>query len=339
MFAGTSSEDASDWLDLFERISKINNWSGELQLEAFPIYLTGIARAWYLTLADDQKTNWDNLKQVFQDRFTSGPQNWLLSQQLSARKQLSTEPLDKYITDITRLCKRLKLSDEQSTRYFIDGLQRDLKDYVSLAQPTSFQQAETLARMKHTVNQQHGPSDSNSLVDKLHTLLSNITDKLEDKSKVVAAASTSSSTPDKRFESLSRQIKQLQKQLQPQPPTSTTDIAVFDQSQGQSRYVPQRGWQGPQNRQFEQLQRQVVRLENELRRYKNPRHPDFRSFGRSFRSIEGDPICTFCQRIGHTWRSCRQRNRDPRLPPPNTNSPRALPGPSSAQSSRSQLNE
>ena len=82
MFAGTSSEDASDWLDLFERISKINNWSGELQLDASPIYLTGIARAWYLTLADDQKTNWDNLKQVFQDRFTSGPQNWLLSQQL-----------------------------------------------------------------------------------------------------------------------------------------------------------------------------------------------------------------------------------------------------------------
>ena len=126
LFAGTSSEDASDWLDLFERISKINNWSSELQLKAFPIYLTGIARTWYLTLADDQKTNWDNLKQVFQDRFTSGPQNWLLSQQLSARKQLSTEPLDKFITDITRLCKCLKLSDEQSTRYFIDGLQRKI---------------------------------------------------------------------------------------------------------------------------------------------------------------------------------------------------------------------
>ena len=95
--------------------------------------------------------------------------------------------------------------------------------------------------MKHTVNQQHGPSDSNSLVDKLHMVLTSITDKLEDKSKVVSAASTSSSAPDKRFESLSRQIKQLQKQLQPQPPTSTTDIAVVDQSQGQSRYVPQSG--------------------------------------------------------------------------------------------------
>ena len=80
-------------------------------------------------------------------------QTLTISLLVSARKQLSTEPLDKYITDITRLCKRSKLSDEQSTRYFIDGLQRDLKDYVSLAQPTSFQQAETLARMKHTVNQ------------------------------------------------------------------------------------------------------------------------------------------------------------------------------------------
>ena len=74
LFAGNFSEDASDWLDLFERISKINSWPCELQLEAFPIYLTGITRAWYLTLADDQKTNWDNLKQVFQDRFTPGPQ-------------------------------------------------------------------------------------------------------------------------------------------------------------------------------------------------------------------------------------------------------------------------
>ena len=75
----------------------------------------------------------------------------------------------------------------------------------------------TLTRMKHTVHQQHGPSDSNSLVDKLHTVLTNITDKLEDKSNVAAAASASSSAPDKRFESLSRQIKQLQKQRQPQP--------------------------------------------------------------------------------------------------------------------------
>ena len=112
--------------------------------------------------------------------------------------------------------------------------------------------------MKHTVHQQHGPSDSNSLVDKLHTVLTNITDKLEDKSNVAAAASASSSAPDKRFESLSRQIKQLQKQRQPQPLTSTTDIAVFDHSQRQSHYIPQRDWQGRQNRQFEQHGRRTA---------------------------------------------------------------------------------
>ena len=187
----------------------------------------------------------------------------------------------------------MKLSDEQSTRYFIDGLQPDLKDYVSLAQPTSFQQAETLARLKHTVNQQHGPNDSNSLVDKLHTVLTHISD-------------------------------------------------VFDHSQGQSRSFPQRGWQGPQNRQFEQLQRQVVRLENDLRRNQNPRRPDFRSFGRSFCSTEGKQMaclrtrfhrskfrgtsrlphdarhfrtphtslrCNYCFRVGHSWRTCRVRKK------------------------------
>lgn len=70
-------------------------------------------------LADDQKTNWVNLKTAFQEWFTLGPQNCLLSQQLAARKQLSTEPRNQYITDIMSLCIRLKLSDVQSMRYFI----------------------------------------------------------------------------------------------------------------------------------------------------------------------------------------------------------------------------
>ena len=63
-------------------------------------------------------------------------------------------------------------------------------------------------------------------------------------------------------------------------------MAAYDQPQGQARPPQARNWQGPPNRQFEQLQRQINRLENELRRYQNPHRPDFRSFGRSFRSAE-----------------------------------------------------
>ena len=63
------------------------------------------------------------------------------------------------------------------------------------------------------------------------------------------------------------------------------------------------------------MQRELNRLENELRRYQNPRRPDLRSYGRNFRTVEGDPICSFCQRVGHTWRTFQQPGRNPRLPP------------------------
>ena len=48
-FDGNPVADALAWLDNFRRIAKLNNWSDELQLNAFPLYLRGIAHAWFLS--------------------------------------------------------------------------------------------------------------------------------------------------------------------------------------------------------------------------------------------------------------------------------------------------
>ena len=133
-------------------------------------------------------------------------------------------------------------------------------------------------------------------------------------------------------------MSQLQRQQQQQV-VNAYPLNAFGNSEGQPRSNGQaqaKPWvdQSPQLR---DLQRQVARLENDLRRYQNPRRPDFRSYGRNFRSIEGDRICSFCQRIGHTWRSCRQRNGDQRIPnsrdfQPNPNFSRPSGPPNSRQS-------
>lgn len=132
-------------------------------------------------------------------------------------------------------------------------------------------------------------------------------------------------------------MNQMQKQMQQQLQLNANyAMASYDQPYPPSRSFSPRNWQDQPNRQYDQLQNQVARLADDFRRYQNPRRPDFRSYGRSFRSTEGDPICTFCNRVGHTWRLCRQRNRDPRLPPPpNRVSPS---GPSSNRPNHSQLN-
>ena len=197
---------------------------------------------------------------------------------------------------------------------------------MSLGRPKTFQEAESLARMKDMVNRHQGATDNQSIVKQMETMFSKFMEQPSSTSKVIAAAAPaqSISNTDKKLDDMSAQIKQIQKQQQrhQQQMQASYALAAYVQPPGPSRPSQPGNWQGQQhNTQVDQLQRQVTRLENELRRYQNPPQPDFRSFGRSYRSSEGDPICTYCKRVGHTWRVCRQRTRDPRLPQPNNQLP------------------
>lgn len=86
---------------------KHSNWSSENQLSAFPLYLSGVTHAWFHSLSETTKTDPGQLKTAFQERFAYGLQQWILSQQLRARKQAKGERIEDYTADIKRLCKRL----------------------------------------------------------------------------------------------------------------------------------------------------------------------------------------------------------------------------------------
>ena len=101
-FDGNPLTDAMTWLDTFRRLAKLNNWGNELQLNALPLHKSRVVQAWVLSLSEYITSDLDKLFKAFQERFASGPQDWLLSQKLSARKQQKGESLDDYIADITR---------------------------------------------------------------------------------------------------------------------------------------------------------------------------------------------------------------------------------------------
>ena len=250
-FDGNPVADALAWLDNFCRIAKLNNWSEELQLDAFPLYLRGIAHAWFITLRDDAKSTLTVLFDAFRARFASGPQDWILSQELSAQKHAQGEPIDDYTTDITRLCKSLKLSDAETVRYFIEGLQGDLQAYVSLGRPKTFQEGESLARMKDIVNLRQGSTDTQSVLKQMETMFSKFMEQPRSTSKVIAAAAPAQnmSNADKKLDDLSAQIKQLQKQQQRQQQQMQASyaMAAYDQPSGTSRFSQPRNWQGGQN--------------------------------------------------------------------------------------------
>ena len=238
-FDGNPLTDAMTCLDTFRRLAKLNNWGKDLHLNALPLYMTGVAQAWVLSLSEEITSDLEKLFKAFQERFASGPKDWLLSQKLSARKQQKGESLDDYIADIRRLSRRLKLSEKESIRVLIEELLPDLRCHVSLGRPKTTQEAISLARIKDVVNQRQGVSDSQAILTRMQTMFKDL--MTSNNAKVVAATATAPppSLPDKRADELSKQMKQLQKQLQQQ---SAASLAAYDQPPNPPRSFQSRNW-------------------------------------------------------------------------------------------------
>ena len=258
---------------------------------------------------------------------------------MATRKQEKGERIDDYIANITRLCKRLKISDVVSMRYFIQGLQPSIQSYVILARPKDLKEAESLARMKELVDTNQAASDTQSILTQMDTMFTKLMNRsMPGNSQTIAAVSSepTQSHIDKRFDELSRQIEQIQNQND-QNMASVSNIAAYDQPENAPRFHEASNWQGSFNREVDQLQRHINRLENDLRRYQNPRCNDSRSYEHNF-DREGEPICSFCQRVGHTWRTCQQRGGDPCLSQNPINGLNRS-GPSNFHQPHQQLNE
>ena len=225
-------------------------------------------------------------------------------------------------------------------RYFIQGLQPSIQSYVILARPKDLKEAESLARMKELVDTNQAASDTQSILMQMETIFTKLTNRSMPANSQTIVAVPSEPTPshiDKRFDELSRQIEQIQQNQNEQNMASVSNIAAYDQPENAPRFHEGSNWQGFFNREVDQLQRHINRLENDLRRYQNPRCNDSRSYEHNFHR-EGEPICSFCQRVGHTWRTCQQRGGDPCLSQNPINGLNRS-GPSNFQQPHQQLNE
>ena len=73
----------------YEGIAAINNWNTSLELSAFPLYLRGVSSTWYLDLSPDIREDFERLKNAFHERFTAGPNKWILLQQIRCAQTTS----------------------------------------------------------------------------------------------------------------------------------------------------------------------------------------------------------------------------------------------------------
>ena len=101
-FNGLPKEDINEWLAKFDRLSKFYSWSNAKKLGALLLMLGGPALAWYQTLPDEIFNDFPALIAALKGRFRAQSLDFILRQELYARKQGRNEPLAMFTEDIIK---------------------------------------------------------------------------------------------------------------------------------------------------------------------------------------------------------------------------------------------
>ena len=106
-FTGALSDDVNEWLAKFERFAKFYNWNSTKKLGAMVLLLEGPALSWFHTLPEETSNSFSRLVEALRNRFSASNMDFILRQELYAKKQGSSESLTNYTADIIRRCQRL----------------------------------------------------------------------------------------------------------------------------------------------------------------------------------------------------------------------------------------
>ena len=131
VFQGTSAEDVVDWWGWYQQVSVFNHWTPIQQLRNFGMYLSGIARKWFLSL-NPMPLTIENMRDELFAMFKKPDYVYDLKRQLSARFQRIDEPVSEYFCDVIYLCSKVdpNMTDEMKIEHLLRGLKPLLLDRV-----------------------------------------------------------------------------------------------------------------------------------------------------------------------------------------------------------------
>ena len=297
-FSGYQTEDVNEWIAKFNRLARFYGWSNAKKLGALPLLLNGPALAWFQTLPSETTGNFESLTEALTNRYGSQDLQFVIRQELYARKQYENEPLVTYTEDIIKKCQRLNLADIEMMNIFVNGLRADIKNHVLLNQPKTFAEAENLARLRDSVSKSFGQTVSTP------------------------------STQEQRIKELEGQVNLLLELTSPRrsnPSSSGPSLNALDPqntfqshpanitTQGTHNFIEDR----LQNLKFDLIAAMDQRFANNRVQQSRQRFPppashrDNASRGRNLRTTDGQPICNVCHRVGHVARYCNVRNYSP----------------------------
>ena len=277
LFKG-EGENAQAFLDQFCLYAKLFQWTDTQKLQAFPLSLSGSAQTWYFTLDKTKYTTFDELTNLFKQHFLSSTDNWVLRQELGQRKQKPNESLADYAAFIRQRCLRLGIPKAEEMQYYIQGLEPKIREFVILQQPKTMEEAENAAKIRNSVKE---PQVSALTMSDVLALQRNFVQELQRDGLLSQPTSSGNSNAYRQ----TSQVPQRPDNFGPRPPRQNSD---------------------PQN--LRQIIREELRSFNSARSRPQYQFNDRGTFGRSTRTTNGDVICSYCKRVGHSYRNCRARN-------------------------------
>ena len=194
-FSGCVDENPHNFMSHFEAYAKLTSLEGENKCLTFGLMLKDVALCWYESLSDDEKKDFDVLKQKFTDTYMSKSKNWIYTQDLEGRKLMPGERAEAYITDIIKRTNKLGLDDTQVMQYIIRGLSPQLKGELISHNPSNLGEtiervylAESALKLKSQETVQH--LDTINHLANITTTMNTLNKKIEDISKGMHQTST-----------------------------------------------------------------------------------------------------------------------------------------------------
>ena len=135
-FDGTQTDSARKWLQKFELYADLAGAAVEGRCGLMGLLLTGLAETWYNSLTEQQRTDYEQLREAFTAKFIAVPAT-AMQRQLSTiqRTQQASESVDAYFTETRAKLAEHNFPAQLSISLLINGLRPDIKTLVLQHQP------------------------------------------------------------------------------------------------------------------------------------------------------------------------------------------------------------
>ena len=145
-FNGKFDSDPKNFLITYTLYARLLGWTDHESVHALGLFLTDRALTWYASLPASSLSSFERLKEVFLLKFGSAEK--LKFSTLLRRDQKVGERIESYAADLEKFFANKSYDDSVQMDLFIAGLLPHFKEAVTLARPTTYEEAEQYALLK-----------------------------------------------------------------------------------------------------------------------------------------------------------------------------------------------